>query len=700
MCALFEVGFLPIFAKMTNNGIRIRGIDNVEQVLQMLDDLSDGEVDLDDGDDEVDSDLDGDLDIVDDVGPSEDGQDSDGGNNSNDENQNVSDSETEIESQTESDDSDVVRNTARPNERGRGAGRARGRHRAAARGLGRGRGGRARGRGRGRVRDRSRSPVVVRGANDFVWLQQINDRNFRQFAERIGPQRRYGDDTSEAILFEEYFTPEVWQLLVDMTNLNAETKRRTTPNKNKGKWVNVTVAEMKVFIGLVISMGIIKLPSLRLYWKKSRWFFDIPSFNKVMPRDRFDQIWRYLHFCDERQAPQEDAPNRDKLYKVRPLLDILLPRFESVYVPEKVISIDESMIPFKGRIGFRQFIANKRTRFGIKVWVLAESSTGYIPRLQIYTGRDAEGVPEVGLGARVVNDLMQPYQNKGYHLYLDNFYTSPALFQSLYDREIYACGTLRAGRRGFPADIRIDNPRQHDRGYSKWAMSGPILGQSWLDTKPVYFLSTIHQPEHNPDTPAEERVVKRRGGQRGIDVPCPPLLRDYNIGMGGVDFNDRQRKFYNLGRRSYRWYRRIFFYLLEVAAHNTYVLRRKAVPKKHTDEDNGPLAFRMDLVTQLIGEARAEKNVGRPRMTDAPRLSNVGMHTPIILEKSLVCKVCSKVVSENYRRQYQDTPKDRRPRVPYVSRSQIGCEECDVPLCLTKDRNCFKDWHSKVEYWR
>ena len=58
------------------------------------------------------------------------------------------------------------------------------------------------------------------------------------------------------------------------------------------------------------------------------------------------------------------------------------------------------MIPFKGRIGFRQFIKNKRTRFGIKVWVPAESSTGYVSRLQVYT------LPEVGQGMRVVNDLI------------------------------------------------------------------------------------------------------------------------------------------------------------------------------------------------------------------------------------------------------------------------------------------------------
>ena len=323
--------------------------------------------------------------------------------------------------------------------------------------------------------------------------------------------------------------------------------------------------------------------------------------------------------------------------------------------------------------------------------------SGYISRLQIYTGKDRENEEgEFGQGMRVVNDLIQPYENKGYHLYLDNFYTSPDLFKSLYEREVYACGTLRWGRRGFPKDIEINksNSRRRDRGFSDWTMCGPILAQVWVDNKPVYFLSTIHRPEHDPDTKEDCKSVKRRGGNGGVDVPCPPLLHQYNTGMGGVDFNDRQRKYYNLGRRSYRWYRRIFFYLLEVTIHNSYILSKKVNKKCE------PLDFRLNLVTQLIGDTRADRNVGRPRSIDVPRLDKVGIHLPMILESSLVCKVCSRVSSENYKKKYKDVPKNIRPKMPYISRSQIVCEECQVALCLSQNRNCFKVWHSKVEYWR
>ena len=307
---------------------------------------------------------------------------------------------------------------------------------------------------------------------------------------------------------------------------------------------------------------------------------------------------------------------------------------------------------------------------------------GYIPILQVYTGKDRQlQQGEVGLTARVVNDLIPPYdENKCYHFYVDNFYTSTNLFLSLYEKKVYACGTLRRGRRNVPDDIMIDNPRRHERGYTCWSMAGPILAQSWLDTKPVYFLSTIHQPLHSSNALPHQLVVKRRGGHRGIEVPCPPLLHDYNVGMGGVDFNDRQRKFYNLGRRSTRWYRRVYFYLLEVTIHNAYIVKCQV-----DQEKSSPLEFRINLVTQLVGSIRTTRHVGRPRSIDVPRLANVGSHIPIYKPNRTVCKVCSILFS--------DSDMQTRP-----SRSYIYCEECPVALCLNQDRNCFNSGIQRLRF--
>ena len=60
------------------------------------------------------------------------------------------------------------------------------------------------------------------------------------------------------------------------------------------------------------------------------------------------------------------------------------------------------MKKFKGRIGFRQYMPNKPTRWGIKMWSLCESKSGYLLDWNIYTGKDNNPVnADAGLGTNV-----------------------------------------------------------------------------------------------------------------------------------------------------------------------------------------------------------------------------------------------------------------------------------------------------------
>ena len=60
----------------------------------------------------------------------------------------------------------------------------------------------------------------------------------------------------------------------------------------------------------------------------------------------------------------------------------------SLYVPDGHFTLDESMTKFKGRLQFRQYMPVKPIKWGVKVWTLAESTTGYMSWFQVYTGRE------------------------------------------------------------------------------------------------------------------------------------------------------------------------------------------------------------------------------------------------------------------------------------------------------------------------
>ena len=87
----------------------------------------------------------------------------------------------------------------------------------------------------------------------------------------------------------------------------------------------------------------------RSYWSTS-WPFANNNFSSVMSSRRFELLLKFLHLNDSEVQPVRGEPGHDKLYKVRPFLDLVVENFKSAYQPQQHISIDESVISYKGRL--------------------------------------------------------------------------------------------------------------------------------------------------------------------------------------------------------------------------------------------------------------------------------------------------------------------------------------------------------------
>ena len=122
----------------------------------------------------------------------------------------------------------------------------------------------------------------------------------------------------------------------------------------------------------------------RSYWS-SKWPFQNDTFSYIMSGRRFELLMRYLHLNNSEQQPPRSSPDYDKLYKIRPLLDLLIKSFQLVYVPNREIAVDENI--YKGRLSWIQYMPKKPTKWGIKTWVLAESGSGYVWNFKLYTGK-------------------------------------------------------------------------------------------------------------------------------------------------------------------------------------------------------------------------------------------------------------------------------------------------------------------------
>lgn len=246
----------------------------------------------------------------------------------------------------------------------------------------------------------------------------------------------------------------------------------------------VTPDEIAAFMGINIAMGIVNLPSVCEYWSTNP-VLHHPWFGQVRPRNRFYLINRYLHFNDNNDQVDREHSLYDKLFKIRLIIERVQESFPLHYTSSRDVSIDEQMIGTKARISFLQYVPKKPKKWGVKLWVLADSQNGYVPAFDVYTG--ASDTVEHGLAYSVVMNLIDPYLHFGYRLYVDNYYTSPRLFVDLCKKKTFACGTVRTNRRGLPSDVGC----HLDRGnavFNKCSNSS-LTCVHWMDKRDVLFIN-------------------------------------------------------------------------------------------------------------------------------------------------------------------------------------------------------------------
>ena len=160
-------------------------------------------------------------------------------------------------------------------------------------------------------------------------------------------------------------------------------------------------------------MGILNLPRLSDYWSTDP-LFKTFLWRKLMSRNRFFLLLRFWNF--------EDVGCNTRLDKVSHLMNHLNNVMQTIYCPNKYLSLDESMVLWRGRLVFRQYIKNKRHKYGVKFYELCESS-GIILRSVIYSGIPFPDPHGYGQTAAIVINLMDNYLGKGYTVYTDNYYS-------------------------------------------------------------------------------------------------------------------------------------------------------------------------------------------------------------------------------------------------------------------------------------
>ena len=442
------------------------------------------------------------------------------------------------------------------------------------------------------------------GTTAFQWKDEENVPRIYGFHGSPGVQLPHlNGNSTPRDLFNAFFPDDLWKKMKEETNRYHDQKSPNTSSHMK-RWEDVDELELQRYLGIRLLMGVNILPSYRDYWSRAR-FFGVQDLWPQMTRDRFDGITGHLHFSNNEDPLGVD----DRLWKIRPVVQHLTECCKTVYVPEKEVTVDESLFKYHGRHHAIQYNPRKRARFGLKVYKLCSSTgpaPGYTSAMQVYMGKDRSEVPA---SQRAVVNLMDEAGlfHKGYDLYTDNWYTSPTLFHHLKARKTNAVGTVRPNRKWMPTDLKVT--RERGNTCIRSTPTGQ-LALAWMDKKQVTVLSTVHKGDEMDVLPPN---------RRGESVVKPRAIVDYNRGMKGVDLSDQLAHYYRTPRKARKWYHNLFFHLVDTAVVNAYL-----VHKVLTGGSLNHLKFRVALIDSLLPKDRpVPRPVRRPVVRVIPRLQDV-----------------------------------------------------------------------------
>ena len=302
------------------------------------------------------------------------------------------------------------------------------------------------------------SPEDLDEWRDVTEELDIPDRiHFSVSPKVIGPQ--VPTNIVQAIqYFKLFFTNELVNEIIKKTNNYAENVLKNREISSNSIWQTWRAVEEDEFWSFIINMGTIPLTNMQEYWsvkENSR----IPFFSKIFKRKRFMQIFWMLHLKTPDPAKNDI---RTRIQRASNFLEYINSRFSDYFISGENICVDESVVKFKGKISFITYNPNKPTKWGIRIYVLADSETGYVYSILPYYGSiTSENLPRPDLlvSTRVILHLYQQLLDRvptaqGYHMHTDRYYTSIPLAEELRKMKCHLTGTILTNRKGVPTSLK------------------------------------------------------------------------------------------------------------------------------------------------------------------------------------------------------------------------------------------------------
>uniref|UniRef100_A0A915DTE6 PiggyBac transposable element-derived protein domain-containing protein n=1 Tax=Ditylenchus dipsaci TaxID=166011 RepID=A0A915DTE6_9BILA len=173
------------------------------------------------------------------------------------------------------------------------------------------------------------------------------------------------------------------------------------------------------------------------------------------------------------------------------MMEKFLERCREQHIPGEFLTVDETLLGFRGRCSFRMFLPSKSEKYGLKIWTCVDSQTKYLYNARVYLGKG-----DMASGEEIVDHLTNGLMNNGRII------------------KYVSSGTVRSNRQGVPKefvkeDLEVKRTKYIFRG------NETLMKMQVKQNKSVLVYSTHHHcasfniPEIGRKTCANHSVMKR-----------------------------------------------------------------------------------------------------------------------------------------------------------------------------------------------
>jgi len=471
----------------------------------------------------------------------------------------------------------------------------------------------------------------------------------------------------QKVLLEKY-GPDYRKIILSKTTFNTYPYLYVT----KG----ITRDDILAFIGIRMYMGLHKYPNFEFYWNDSEIYKNVVG--KIMSKTYFFLISKALHFPeketdkdekgkkegkkegkDEKEEKEETEEENDTTQeeikpedlrvdpraKFKLYLEKLAQNFQKYYVLGKNITIDESIIQFKGRNNMKFYIPMKPHKWGFKIHLLCDSDTHYLYNMLFDPGKAGKDFinyeDNSSLAESVVLRLLTCIKdNKQRNLFCDGWYSSISLMKKLTKMGYLITTILRSNSKELPSKIKLE-------GYETAEHEG-IYVQKYEGKKTILF--------------ATNYLVDKE-----------ELRNIYNIKNRGVDTFDQYLEISSIQRRTKKWYKKIFLFGIDASIINAKILCQLRTGRNYTTNRFKEKIVETIFKMYMDNMQRNGKNNNNSSTVDEKKKEKPGRNMDKthnvghVANNKRPCKRCGK-------------------KTPYI------CIECNIPL----HPECFTEYHNKV----